>query len=64
MTPEQLAMAIELALYRVGDRWRGSDGAMNRLIGNALREVADEVSKVVADRLNPLAHGQAVGDSK
>lgn len=52
MTPEQLATAIELALYRVGDRWREKTG-VNLIVGEAIRDVADELSKIVADRLNP-----------
>ena len=50
MTPDQLALIIELALYRVGDRWRHhGDPDLNR-IGNAIREVGEEVGKMLAER--------------
>jgi hypothetical protein len=49
MSPEQAAAVIELAIYRVGDRWRRSDDPNVALIGQALREIGEEITKILAD---------------
>lgn len=51
MTPEQLSNVVELALYRIGDQWRADEHSPDRrLIGQAIREVAEEMSKILATR--------------
>ena len=49
MTPEQIATVIELAIYRVGDRWRASDKPDEARVGRAIREIAEEITKLLAD---------------
>lgn len=55
MTPEQLATIIELALMRVGDKLRNVSAQPNQavdtsMLGNILREVADEIHGLVVKR--------------
>lgn len=46
MTPEQVATAIELALYRVADRLKKSQDENVRAIATAMREVGYELAAI------------------
>lgn len=50
MTQEQMSAAMQLALYRVGDRLKESASFDIQNIGSALRQVADELYKICNER--------------
>lgn len=50
MTNEQMSTALELALYRVGDRLLSQSNLESQRVGMALREVAEEFRRIVLDR--------------
>lgn len=53
MTPEDLSRVIELALLRVSDRWCASNQILDkRRIGEALREVANEIDGMMLGKRN------------
>ena len=58
MTTDQLATLIQLALYRAGD------GADDTKVGLALKEVADQLARLLGERADVLRRPELEGALK